>query len=76
MGQERKLLERGRRIGRMAVCSMLRDWVKGQVTAVEAGVMTFDAAFLSHLMLPTGETVAQHVIGTAKLLPATVAEAA
>ncbi len=42
-------------IGRTAVCSVLRDWVKGQVTAIECGVMSFDAAFMPHMLLPTGE---------------------
>lgn len=69
-GQQESAIARGQKIGRMAVCSMLRDWVKGQITAIECGVMTFDVAFLSHLMLPSGETVSQHVMDTAKLLPA------
>lgn len=42
---------------RTSVCSVLRDWVKGQVTAVECGVLSFEAAFLPHLLLPTGERV-------------------
>lgn len=56
------------RIGGVAVYSILRDWVKGQVTAIEIGMLTFEAAFLSHIMLPSGETVIEHVQHQ-KLLP-------
>ena len=47
---DRKALD----IGRVAVCSVLRDWVKGQTTAVECGIMSFEAAFmpLSHPARP------------------------
>lgn len=38
------------RQGMIAVNSILRDWVKGQVTAVETGIMTFDHAFLPHMI--------------------------
>lgn len=50
---EAKALE----IGGIAVYSILRDWIKGQITAVEIGVMSFEAAFLSHIMLPSGKRV-------------------
>ena len=56
------------RIGGVAVYSILRDWVKGQVTAIEIGMLTFEAAFLSHILLPSGETVIEHVQHQ-KLLP-------
>lgn len=48
---DRKALD----IGRLAVCSVLRDWIKGQVTAIECGVMSFDAVFMPHMLLPSGE---------------------
>ena len=48
------------RIGQVAVYSILRDWVKGQITAVEIGMMSFEAAFLSHIILPSGMTVIEH----------------
>ena len=57
------------RIGSIAVYSILRDWVRGQVTAVEIGMMSFEAAFLSHMMLPSGLSVIEHV-QEQKLLPA------
>lgn len=49
------------RIGSIAVYSILRDWVKGQVTAIEIGMMSFEAAFLSHILLPSGMSVIEHV---------------
>lgn len=59
------------KIGGIAVYSILRDWVKGQVTAIEIGMLTFEAAFLSHILLPSGQTVIEHV-QQQKLLPCEV----
>ncbi len=56
------------RIGGTAVYSILRDWVKGQITAVEIGMMSFEAAFLSHILLPSGQTVIEHAVNS-KMLP-------
>lgn len=56
------------RIGGTAVYSILRDWVKGQVTAIEIGMLSFEAAFLSHILLSSGHTVIEHV-QQQKLLP-------
>lgn len=61
---EAKALELGKR----AVCSCLRDWIKGQVTAVECGVMSFGAVFMPHMLLPTGERVIDRVTGPNGLL--------
>jgi len=47
--------------GNIAVYSILRDWIKGQVTAVEVGMMTFEGAFLGQILLPDGKTVLDHV---------------
>jgi hypothetical protein len=55
--QERKALE----IASVAVYSILRDWIKGQVMAIETGVLTFEGAFLGQIMLPSGKTVLEHV---------------
>ena len=41
----------------ISVYSVLRDWVKGQITAVETGVLSFEGAFLGQIMLPSGKTV-------------------
>lgn len=48
------------RIGEIAVCSVLRDWIKGQVTAVETGILTFEGAFLGQLLLGNGKTILEH----------------
>lgn len=50
---ERKAMEKAK----ISVCSVLRDWIKGQVTAVEVGILTFEGAFLGQIMLPNGATV-------------------
>lgn len=55
---ESKALE----IGSVAVYSILRDWVKAQVTLIECGILSFDAAFLSHMMLPNGRKLHQEVV--------------
>lgn len=60
--------EKALRIGGVAVYSILRDWVKGQVTAIEIGMLTFEAAFLSHILLPNGQTIIEHV-QQQKLIP-------
>lgn len=62
---ERKALELGQR----AVCSVLRDWVKGQITAVECGVIGFEAAFMPHMLLKDGRRVID-AVHAANLLPA------
>lgn len=58
-------------IGSIAVCSILRDWVKGQVTAIEVGMFTFEGAFLSHMMLPSGISVIEHIEQQQLLAPPT-----
>ncbi len=52
----------------ISVCSILRDWIKGQVTAVEVGVLSFEGAFLGSILLGTGKTVLD-TIESQKLLP-------
>lgn len=44
-------------VGRRAICSVLRDWIKGQVTAVECGVLSFSAVFMPHMLLKDGRRV-------------------
>ena len=58
---------------RTSVCSVLRDWVKGQIAAVECGVMSFEAAFMPHMLLPSGERVIDRVQAE-NLLPAPAEE--
>lgn len=63
---ERKALD----IASVAVYSILRDWIKGQVAAIETGVLSFEGAFLGQIMLPTGRTVLDFMQNEAQLLPA------
>lgn len=62
---ERRALE----IGGVAVYSILRDWIKGQITAIETGVLSFEAAFLGQILLASGKTVLE-TAQEQKLLPA------
>ncbi len=41
--------------GMKAVPSILRDWIKGQITAVETGLLTFEDVFMPHMLLPNGQ---------------------
>jgi len=59
--------------GQIAVWSILRDWIKGQLTAIETGVLTFEGAFLGQILLPSGETVMER-IETQKMLPGSKAQ--
>lgn len=52
----------------ISVCSILRDWIKGQVMAVETGILSFEGAFLGQIMLPNGMTVLENV-QRAEMLP-------
>jgi hypothetical protein len=47
-------------IAGIAVYSILRDWIKGQITAIETGILTFEGAFLGQILLPRGKTVLEH----------------
>lgn len=62
---ERKALD----IASVAVYSILRDWIKGQVTAIETGILSFEGAFLGQILLPGGKTGEEYVHHQ-KLLPA------
>ena len=55
--QERRFLEQAQ----ISVCSVLRDWAKAQVTAIECGTLTFEAAFLAHIHLPSGERIIERL---------------
>lgn len=52
----------------ISVCSILRDWVKGQIMAIETGILTFEGAFLGQILLPNGRTVLEQA--TESILPA------
>lgn len=57
-------------IASVAVYSILRDWIKGQITAVETGILTFEGAFLGQILLPSGKTVLEHAQSSNLLLTA------
>jgi hypothetical protein len=42
------------RQGHIAVNSILRDWIKGQVTAVECGILSFEAVFMPFMLTHDG----------------------
>lgn len=54
---ERRAMEQAQ----VSVCSIVRDWVKGQITAIEVGMLTFEGAFLGQLLLQSGKTVLEHI---------------
>lgn len=60
---------KAKEIGATAVYSILRDWIKGQITAIETGILSFEGAFLGQIMLPSGTTVLEQVLSN-KMLPA------
>ena len=41
--------------------------IKAKLEAVEAGIVTFDAEFLAHLVLPNGRTVADEVVSKVEI---------
>jgi hypothetical protein len=48
-------------IGRAAIKSIIRDWIKAQATAIELGAIDAVTAFLPFMVMPDGGTVAKHV---------------
>lgn len=56
------------RQGHIAVNSILRDWIKGQVTAVETGILSFEAVFMPHMLTSDGRTLLERLPET-NLLP-------
>lgn len=60
--------QRALRQGLVAVNSILRDWVKGQVVAVECGMMSFEAVFMPHMLTSDGRPLIERV-QEAKMLP-------
>lgn len=46
--------------GMVAVNSVLRDWIKGQVTAIETGILTFEHVFLPYMLMHDGRPLIEH----------------
>jgi hypothetical protein len=47
--------------GHLAVNSILRDWIKGQVTAVECGILSFEAVFMPFMLTHDGRPLIERV---------------
>ena len=52
------------RQGHIAVNSILRDWIKGQVTAIESGILSFEAVFMPYMLTADGRTVLERLEGS------------
>jgi hypothetical protein len=61
--------QRALKQGLIAVNSILRDWVKGQITAVETGILTFEHVFAPYMLTNDG-TPAIEVLRAQLSLPA------
>lgn len=67
--------ERALEQGQIAINSILRDWIKGQITAIETGILQFDHVFLPYTLLESGQTVARMIEESGMLaLPAPESE--
>lgn len=55
--------------GIIAVNSILRDWVKGQVMAVECGILSFDAVFMPYMLTNDGRPLIERLSETNMLPP-------
>jgi len=58
------------RQGLIAVNSILRDWIKGQVTAVECGILSFEAVFMPYMLTSDGRPLLERLKEETNLLPA------
>jgi hypothetical protein len=47
--------------GHVAVNSILRDWIKGQVTAVECGILSFEAVFAPYMLTADGRPLLERL---------------
>jgi hypothetical protein len=56
------------RQGHLAINSILRDWIKGQVTAVECGILSFEAVFMPYMLTADGRALIERLSET-DLLP-------
>ena len=56
--------------GEVAAPSILRDWIKGQITAVEVGLMPFEHAFTPYAIAKDGRRVVEHIVEARQLLEA------
>lgn len=62
---EQKALQQGLR----AVNSILRDWIKGQITAVECGILSFEGVFMPYMLTNDGRPLIER-LNVKDMLPA------
>src|SRR5262245_26346322 len=55
--------------GHLAVSSILRDWIKGQIMAIETGILSFEAVFMPFMLTSDGRPLIDRLRET-DLLPA------
>lgn len=67
-GSKKDYDEKALKQGLIAVNSILHDWVKGQVTAIETGILSFEAVFMPYMLTDNGQTLLDRAT-TAGLLP-------
>jgi hypothetical protein len=53
----------------VAINSILRDWIKGQVTVIGTGILSFEAVFMPFMLTADGLTLVDWISET-NLLPA------
>jgi hypothetical protein len=53
--------------GLIAVNSILRDWVKGQISAIETGILSFEAVFLPYMLTSDGRPLMERLAETGLL---------
>src|SRR5262249_24235777 len=58
------------RQGHLAVSSILRDWIKGQGTTVETGILSFEPVFMPFMLTRDGRPLIDRLRETELLLPA------
>lgn len=68
VGSQVEYEQKALRQGHVAVNSILRDWIKGQVTAVECGILSFEAVFMPHMLTSDGRPLIERLAET-DLLP-------
>jgi hypothetical protein len=56
------------RQGQIAVNSMLRDWMKGLMTQIECGIMSFEAVFMPYMLTNDGRPLIERLSET-NMLP-------
>lgn len=47
--------------GMIAVNSILRDWIKSQITAIECGILQFDHVFMPYMLAKDGRSMVEHM---------------